>query len=133
MAKVYVLTEGCYSDYRIIGVFSTREKAKSAMEALNEGDEISEFLFDTVPVLSKLERGLKLYDVNYSVSDGVEILTRNPDTHETEDYMFRKYGGCYGAVWAKDEEAAIKKTREIHRVMTVNGFTYWNPKIGEVE
>lgn len=40
--KVYVVTIGDYSDYRIYGVYSTREKAKKKLAdirtlALNEG------------------------------------------------------------------------------------------------
>lgn len=34
MAKVYVLTEGEYSDYHIVGIFSTREKADGVRDAI---------------------------------------------------------------------------------------------------
>jgi hypothetical protein len=30
--EIYVLTSGCYSDYQIIGVFSTQEKAQTFIE-----------------------------------------------------------------------------------------------------
>ena len=36
MAKVYVVTSGCYSDYGIDGLFSTRENAIAALGAMGE-------------------------------------------------------------------------------------------------
>jgi hypothetical protein len=53
--SIYVLTTGSYSDYMIIGVYSTVEYAKEAMrryDLLNpyDGSEIEEFLLDNMPI-----------------------------------------------------------------------------------
>ena len=37
MTTVYVLTDGKYSDYGIIGIFSTREKAEEYVKENNDG------------------------------------------------------------------------------------------------
>lgn len=34
MAKVYLLTDGCYSDFHVVGVFSTKARADEAMANL---------------------------------------------------------------------------------------------------
>jgi hypothetical protein len=46
--KVYVLTSGAYSDYRIQAIFSTMENAKEAMHLFNgdEESDIEEFELD---------------------------------------------------------------------------------------
>jgi len=47
--KVYIVTEGCYSDCRNIGVFTTREKADAAALATNDSDaHVEEWLLDNL-------------------------------------------------------------------------------------
>jgi hypothetical protein len=53
--SIYVLTTGSYSDYMIIGVYSTIEYAEEAMrryDLLNpyDGSEIEEFILDNMPI-----------------------------------------------------------------------------------
>lgn len=43
---VYVVTEGCYSDYRICGVFSTRDKAQKWISDVEPYGEIEEWELD---------------------------------------------------------------------------------------
>jgi hypothetical protein len=52
---IYVLTTGSYSDYMIIGVYSSEEYAQEAMrryDLLNpyDGSEIEEFVLDNMPI-----------------------------------------------------------------------------------
>jgi len=42
MNKVYLISRGCYSDYRVIGAFSTLEKAQ---QFIKEAREIIFYLF----------------------------------------------------------------------------------------
>ena len=48
MTKIYVLTEGSYSDYHIIGVYSTEELAQEA-QLLNTYSVIEEFDLNHIP------------------------------------------------------------------------------------
>jgi hypothetical protein len=38
LKKVYVVTDGCYSDYHIESIWDTEDKAKSAISILRKGD-----------------------------------------------------------------------------------------------
>jgi hypothetical protein len=48
MTSIYVLTEGDYSDYHIVGVYSTKELAKEA-QSLYEHSQIEEYDLDNIP------------------------------------------------------------------------------------
>lgn len=48
MKNIYVLTEGSYSDYHIVGVYSTKELAEEA-QSLYEDSEIEEYDLDNIP------------------------------------------------------------------------------------
>ena len=46
MQKVYIVTDGDYSSYRIVAVFSTEEKAKEYIQTTGEGDDYVEVEVD---------------------------------------------------------------------------------------
>ncbi len=46
MAKVYLVTEGCYSDYRVLGVYSTKENADYAHVLYASDNKIEEYDLD---------------------------------------------------------------------------------------
>ena len=48
MKTIYVFTEGSYSDYHIIGVYSTEELAEEA-QSLYEYSQIEEYDLDNIP------------------------------------------------------------------------------------
>ncbi len=48
MTSIYVLTEGDYSDYHIVGVYSTKELAEEA-QSLYKGSQIEEYDLDNIP------------------------------------------------------------------------------------
>jgi hypothetical protein len=48
MTSIYVLTEGDYSDYHILGVYSTKELAEEA-QSLYNGSQIEEYDLDNIP------------------------------------------------------------------------------------
>lgn len=66
--KVFVVTQGDYSDYHILAVFSTREKAEEYAQAREA--EIEEFELDAMPTTGEL--GLAWYYVS---------MDRDGDTH----------------------------------------------------
>lgn len=54
MSNVYILTDGCYSDYTILGVFSTREAAEASLAELVKtrnpwAPAVEEFPLDDMP------------------------------------------------------------------------------------
>ncbi len=57
MDKVFVITEGSYSDYSILAVFSTREKAENAHKVISKRvsdiNEIEEYPLDDFPSVGK--------------------------------------------------------------------------------
>lgn len=69
MDKVWIVTEGSYSDYHIVAVFSSEEKAKEYVETYGEedsyslGDVIEEW---DVDVVDDLPKGMKYYKVYYT-------------------------------------------------------------------
>jgi hypothetical protein len=48
MTSIYVLTEGDYSDYHIVGVYSTKELAEEA-QTLYKDSQIEEYDLDNIP------------------------------------------------------------------------------------
>lgn len=66
--KVYVVTEGEYSDYGIEAVCSTREKAEQVCKAITEADKykdpkVEEWKLDEIP--SRIDKGLSVYGVRW--------------------------------------------------------------------
>jgi hypothetical protein len=66
MASVFVIEQGSYSDYHVVGVFSTRENAETVLAALKAATEsyydtpgIAEWPLD--PAIDALRAGLKRY------------------------------------------------------------------------
>jgi hypothetical protein len=64
MTSIYVLTEGSYSDYHIVGVYSTKELAEEA-QSLYKDSQIEEYDLDNIP---EHPPGMSAWFV--SISDG---------------------------------------------------------------
>ena len=64
MSKVYIVTEGEYSDYKICGVFSSREKAE-AFAPKECGAEVTEWDLDRTDTVYQ-----KVYRVEVSIKTG---------------------------------------------------------------
>jgi hypothetical protein len=123
MASVWLLERGQYSDYTVLGVFSTRANAVKAMELVDK-----EFSSPRItkrelnPGIDQLGEGLTLFSVSMradgessKVSRGVwdlepELLVANPKAPYPKQ--------VYGTVWATDEAHAIKIANEF-RVQAV--------------
>lgn len=48
-APVFLVTDGSYSDYHVMGVYSTRAKARHAAKLYGVKNSIEEFVLDAVP------------------------------------------------------------------------------------
>lgn len=121
MSQVYLVTSGSYSDYHVVGVFSTKENAEAHVRAFSfhagrsYGDDymrIEEHELD--PMHEDVQAGMIPYflriEKNGDVTD-CHIQTGSfgfPDTECHPDVR----GSLYTHVLAKDEEHATKITNE---------------------
>lgn len=111
--KVYVLTEGCYSGYHIIGVTLDEEQAKIAADALSNSHftvNCEEFETNDINVVKP---GWKLWEIYF-----------DEKTHAITRIYRSEYPDCLGAVqlmrdktfcvevYAEDKEHAIKSASD---------------------
>jgi hypothetical protein len=134
MKKIYAVSTGCYSDYRVVALFSTPELAQEFMAAVPDTyyNDVEEF--DLNPDAADLiKRGYSLWSV---------YMLYNGDTERVERQDLSLYGvGNVGhriwrrtqapayqglgvpdiltsTVWAKSAKAAVKIVNE-HRAKII--------------
>ena len=109
--KVYIVSDGWYSDYHICGIYSTPEKAEEAKRVFNAGD-IDELELDKVPDhppglvlwVFHMDRQGNSKDVSRIGAGDCENETWNPGLHGKEHVRF--------SIWARDEKHAVKVANE---------------------
>ena len=109
--EVYIVTEGCYSDYRIEAVFSDRAKADEFVEFRNLYEHGSYYQVETWPVDSA-----KCGDIVYCVwvnrsGECVEQQTEVREHSEPEDYVHSRGGTIY-AESTRGYDVALKIARD---------------------
>jgi hypothetical protein len=107
--KVFVVEEGCYSDYRIVCICSTREKAEKAADAVSgrEQAEVREWTVDESDVwLPLIEQGYKAHTIHMWASDG------------KTDYAFG--GACIA-----DEEPSFTVCKRDRIIQEEESHTVW--------
>lgn len=117
MATAFMVTEGCYSDYHVVGVFTTREKAEYFVSLFPDGQQpdIEEVEIDAVdgfPV------GRRCYSVRFD-KDGHS--TAKQDEPRVVDESCWPYGDGINMItrcWATSEAHAIKIANE-RRAMAI--------------
>jgi len=117
--KVYVITKGEYSDYRICAIYSNKEKAEGMVNLFSDEwaqATIEEWPLDIFPSLDKI-RYIVFVRKNGDVAN---IITRRDELLSAKD--FKNYvvdwegeGGWVFQIWAKDEKHAIKIAGEWRR------------------
>ena len=115
MKTIYILTEGDYSDYHVIGVYSTEELAKKA-QFVYKDSQIEEYALDDVP---EYPPGMKGWYVNIDDAkpDDPYSYQVSPDyatiPSESEyNYHYNKQTGYYVYCWAVDEDHSLKIARD---------------------
>lgn len=156
MTTVFVVTSGSYSDYRINGLYSTREKAEEAIARSSRSSDydIEEYTLD--PPNADFKEGWDMYSVVLwtSMTSGVDSKTRCSKVHKDlggfysyvspeSPHYFEMWGewtrnasrltgyrfGCY--VYADSEERAIKVANERRIMAVANGeLRAWELKNG---
>lgn len=128
--SVWLVEDGAYSDYHIVGVFSTRENAELMRVTLDlNEDSIVEWPVD--PSIDKLRQGLCCYYI-FMLRDGtvqyccVSMPANEPlpgpqiriSELRSDELAMWIY------VWAKDKEGAIKAANEIRiQLIATDQFT----------
>jgi len=137
MAKVYAVTSGAYSDYRINAIFSSKQRAQEFMDAIpNNGyNGIEEYEIDpdTADLIRRwyhiwevlmlrngdVERAWKLDICPYTVTSiGHRIWQRS----QSLLFAGKNVPDCLDStVWAKTEKQAIKIVNEQRTQLIANG------------
>jgi len=114
---VFVLTNGCYSDTHIVGIYSSEAHAKMAALLFNDDWSIQEYVMDQC--IENMARGERVWFVrlNRETGDTEEIHTRESSygaftTAVGEDI----HKNLYTHVWAKTQEQAVKVAGDRRRM-----------------
>ena len=110
--KIFLVTDGEYSDYHVKGAFSTKEKAEEAIILYSAGN-IEEREIDEFPPHPK---GMLPYCVQMDIDGNSLVKRKNSQGFEFyEKDKWRPYGNnvdvCF-YMWAKDEQHAVKIANE---------------------
>ena len=128
--KVWVVTQGCYSDYRICAIFDKEEDANTYRELISTsrygGDaEVEEWDMGVEPaMLNRAREGYRIYRCHQETEGECEVSKESPPSN-----CFIKQGKrwdtdaiyYFGYVWAKSEEGAIKRFQDLLRTMIGTG------------
>ena len=123
MKNVYVVTEGSYSDYRICGVFDSKELAEKFTKSFEKDlMEIEEYTLN--PFLKEINEKYKAYFVRMT-SEGKCLDVRLIDSFSCLDpkYSFDVKKNLYCSVFAEDEKHAIKIVNE-YRIQILASNTW---------
>lgn len=131
--KVWLVTDGKYSDYHVVGVFSTKTNAERIKTLAAAANDIEELSLD--PGIEELNAGLTLWLVRMERGGGVEHCSQqtiDAYSFEEEARIWRRstapaYAGknlpdlLVHTVWAKSPEHAIKIVNEVRLQMIARG------------
>jgi hypothetical protein len=131
MASVWVVEQGEYSDYSVLGVYSTQEGAELAAGSVNGKDARASSSLATVaewpldPNLEELRQGLSLWFVNMGKDGGVSSVGKQGTLDPSnEPWWFNAGFGEWrwiDCVWATDARHAVKVVNERRVQMIANG------------
>lgn len=114
--KIWVVEKGSYSDYRVVGVYTSEENAKKVCDFLNASDPYDEATFAEWPLdpaVTELNQGLKQYLVHIK-KDG-EVSHCEP-WDAVSSYLSGSVSRwkevMIAIVWATDEKHAVKIANE---------------------
>lgn len=109
MKTVWVIEDGEYSDYRVEGVYSSREQAEVVQKYV--GGKISEWPLD--PCVEELNAGLTQFEV-WMKFDGDAVLVQPVREHyrRVDNSTWIAGESIRGYVWGRDDQQAVKAMNE---------------------
>ena len=123
--KIYIVTSGCYSDYRIERVFSTKEKANEFIQQHGTDYRIEEYVVDE----EKVKKEEKIWDVEIDIDDNSVIqsiprnfLCREEGTCEHHEYFRNDVVDL--CVKADSMDKAIKIAKERYFAIKSNDYIW---------
>jgi hypothetical protein len=122
--KVYIVTSGCYSDYHIEGVYSTREMAEEYIRAIKDDYKgINEWEVDVV--VDPIEHGYLRWYVRFD-GDNIDYINQEDidldDPKEEECSYYNYMGSLSFSIYAKDRDHAIKIASEKRFMLLASGI-----------
>ncbi len=115
MTTIYVVTEGSYSDYHIVGVYDNKELAEQFLKNIDEVKKYNDMQIEEYELnqnSDKIKQGLMLYSVQMERDGtGDSFLYSNGDESPLQLNEFYPKR-LYGCIWAHNEEHAIKIANE---------------------
>jgi hypothetical protein len=127
MTKIYMVASGEYSDYRVLGLYSTMEKAEYAHKLYNADSEIDEIELDYLPPhppgellwnVLVLDNGDVLYISRLSLDEAVSLQVYSSRVRHWAGLV---NPGRLFRLWAHDKAHAIKIATEKRREMLAMG------------
>lgn len=112
--KVFIVTSGSYSDYRIEAVFSTKEKAQEYIQnaCVDDVNDIEEYEMD-----EQTERKNAVYHCSVDIKTSeIEVEGRYDDEYKMrkkDEMVFRRLCGDGGFVYFYIETDTLDKARKI--------------------
>lgn len=137
MGKVWIIEQGSYSDYRVVGIFSSSENAHKVCAWINSTEpydraEVAERTLD--PVVDDLNAGRRQWYVHMHRDGTTETVRPNDSTYHLENnghIWDRPNAPAYKGqglpalltyyVWATDADHAVKIVNERRIQMIANG------------
>ena len=113
--KLYMLTRGSYSDYRVFGIFSSRENAELYQRHVDkldpvpysEWNDIEEMQLDAG--IAPLQAGLSYYCVCIHKLTGNIVSVDTADDTDISNYdREHEFGNLHFYMGARNEEHAVK-------------------------
>jgi len=127
MKSIWVIEQGSYSDYRVVGVFSTKESAEKFMGLMDDGYEtpsIDEWPLD--PMVDEINKGLLPFALSMDI-DGNTKYVRKAEGYNMIDglYVCERAqwhdDAVHGTCWATDEQHAVKIANEFRTGQLISG------------
>jgi len=125
--KVYVVTSGSYSDYRIEAIFENKEDAEALANVLSDGNGVDEWEANKQKVVPLWSIWM---EKNGDLAE--DYVSPSANTGSKEDIYCYDDDSIHFEIFADTLERAIKVANERRAIIIAQGFWGDNDKIKEL-